>query len=82
MMFANQYDNPRLPLWVRLSFYAFDYNGVPLERGQLRSALGVSVQSRHVSRAIRTATDAGVLQPGSSARLLITRTNTKVKASA
>ena len=62
-----------LPLWARVGLYGADYHGRHLDPGELRRALGLPPGPSSVvavSNAIARARAVGLLQPGSSARVL------------
>lgn len=71
-----RWQNPRLPLWLRVAFYAVEHadvdGAVILGPRELLSALATdaSTEAKHIARAIYTAKKYGALGPGSTARHL------------
>lgn len=77
MNFRHLYANPQLPLWWRLVLFAIEHDGMPLARGQLRDAVDPERLTRpaEISRAIRKAEKAGMLDKGSRSSMLHYRRN-------
>ncbi|HWI43259.1 MAG TPA: hypothetical protein VNS81_06535 [Nocardioides sp.] len=71
--FRHLYDSPDLPAFYRVFLFGVDHHGVPLERGQLHNAVDPQrlIRSAEISRAIRHAIGKGMLDPSSSARMLL-----------
>ena len=67
------YAHPRIPLWWRVTLYAIDHSGMPLQTRQLRDAVDPLHQTRaaEISRAIKRGVCAGLLEPNSSASMLV-----------
>lgn len=71
-----RWENPRLPLWLRVALYATDHadhtGRLELAPRQLHEAIATdpSTEAKHISRAIYQAKKYGALGPGSTARHL------------
>ena len=72
MTFAHLYASARLPLWVRVSMYALDHDGIYLDRAQLLHAMDPHgfIRSAEIARAIKVGISRGVLAAGSSSAML------------
>lgn len=66
------YAHPRLPLWWRVVLFSIDHDQMPLMTGQLRDAVDPEhlTRSAEISRAIKWAIAARMLEPTSSASML------------
>lgn len=64
------YQNPSIPLWIRVGLYGLLNHGRLLQRGQLVDSVGCGAQDCEVYRGIQRARDRGMLRSDSSAKVL------------
>lgn len=69
-LFSSHYRNNRVPLWMRVVYFALENDGRRLGRGELKRAVDPFTRPPELSRAIARAKQLGLLTYDSNARCL------------